>query len=399
MARRVIQRLHMNGANAMNRVEVNGVAEARLELTPRVTFDNAPTKPNKKKPRKRLVMAGAIALVVAGGAVGAHHWMTVARYIESTDDAYVGGNVTVMAPKVAGFVSQIAVEDNKSVRAGDLLVKLDDSDFRSALAKAEAAVAFQHAVLENLAATRNLQHAVIAQAEATITADDAETTRTRDDQVRSTQLFKELAISLQEAQRADAAFKQAAANGEKARAALAAAQRQLGVIDAQEQQIKASLAQAEAEQDLARLNLKYTEVRAPIDGVVGNRNAQLGAYATVGSQLIALVPSHGLWVDANFKESQLKGIRPGAPATIEVDSIPGKILHGHVVSVAPATGSRFSILPPENATGNFTKIVQRVPVRIMLDNEDEAAGQLRPGLSVTTKINTANSAQNGRTNP
>ncbi|MDB6029837.1 MAG: h16, partial [Verrucomicrobiales bacterium] len=351
--------------------------------------------PAPRKRYTRRILAFAALLVLGVVAIrAANHWMNVGRYIESTDDAYVGGNLTVLAPKVAGFITQIAVEDNQSVHAGDLLVKIDDRDFRSAVAKAEATVGFHQAALKNLAATRTLQHAVIAQAEASIAAADAEITRTRDDQARFKQLVKQGAVSIQESQKADAGYVQAMADGDKARAALAAAQGQFGVLDAQEQQIRASLAQANADLDIARLNLSYTEVRAPIDGTVGNRNAQAGAYTPVGSQLLSLVPAHGLWVDANLKERQLKGVRPGAPATVEVDSIPGRILHGHVVSIAPATGSRFSILPPENATGNFTKIVQRVPVRIVLDAGEDVASQLRPGLSVTAKINTAPAPSN-----
>lgn len=350
----------------------------------------APTAPpQRKRSRFNPTLVAAVLAVAIGTAAVSYRWVKVGRFIESTDDAYIGGNVTLMAPKVSGFISEIAVEDNQRVHAGDLLVKLDDSDYRSLLAKSEAGVSFQQAALKNLAATRNLQQAIIAQTEASIAAADAEITRTRNEQARFAQLLKDTAVSVQDSQKADAAFKQAAADGEKTRAGLTAAQRNLEVIDAQEQQINASLAQAVAERNLARLNVSYTEVRAPIDGIVGNRNAQTGAYATTGSSLIALVPDRGLWVDANLKESQLKRLRAGMPALIEVDSIPGKTLHGHVVSVAPATGSRFSILPPENATGNFTKIVQRVPVRIAFDNEAEVAAQLRPGLSVMVKINTA----------
>jgi len=168
---------------------------------------------------------------------------------------------------------------------------------------------------------------------------------------------------------------------------VAAAQQELAVIDTQKQQAQAALQQAVALRDSAELNLGYTELRAPIDGIVGNRSAQNGAYAITGSQLISLVPARGLWVDANFKESQLALVRPGSPATVTLDSLPGKVFPGHVVSIAPATGAQFSVLPPENATGNFTKIVQRVTARIALDDESAARGQLRPGLSVTAKVN------------
>jgi len=192
-------------------------------------------------------------------------------------------------------------------------------------------------------------------------------------------------VSMQSLQKAEADYKEAAAAGAKSRAALAAAQRQLTVIGTQKQQAQAALEQALAERDLARLNLSYTELRAPMDGVVGNRSARPGAYATVGSQLISLVPARGLWIDANFKENQLARIQPGQPATVKLDES-GRVFHGHVTSLAPATGAQFSVLPPENATGNFTKIVQRVAVRILLDNEAAASGELRPGLSVTAEV-------------
>jgi membrane fusion protein (multidrug efflux system) len=300
----------------------------------------------------------------------------------------VGGDVTVIAPKVAGFISQIAVTDNQAVRAGDLLVKLDDRDYRAALEKAEADVAMQEASLTNLDATRDLQDAVVAQAQAGIAAAEAEITRAHDDQVRAQHLLDTGVASTQEFQKSDADYKTALANGDKARAALMATRRQLAVIATQKQQVRAAREAAIDQRDLARLNLGYTELRAPIDGVIGNRSAQLGAYATVGSQLLSLVPAHGLWIDANFKEDQLARMHPGAPASVRVDLLAGRKFHGHVASIAPATGAQFSVLPPENATGNFTKIVQRVAVRILLDDDSATLGQLRPGLSVTAKVNT-----------
>jgi membrane fusion protein (multidrug efflux system) len=336
---------------------------------------------------KQVVVSGLILVAGIAFTKFAYDWWTVGRFIESTDDAYVGGDVTVIAPEVAGFIAQVAVTDNQQVHAGDLLIKLDDRDYRAALAKADAAVAIQQAALVNLDATRRLQESIIAQARAGVAATDAEITRTHDDQVRFQTLLGTGAISIQDFQKADADYKEALATGQKADAAVDAAQQQLAVIATQKQQAQAGLQQTVAQYESARLNLGYTELRAPIDGVVGNRSAQNGAYATTGSQLISLVPSHGLWIDANFKESQLGLVRPGSPATIEVDSISGKTFHGHVVSVAPATGAQFSVLPAENATGNFTKIVQRVTVRIQLDDEAATLGQLRPGLSVTVNVN------------
>jgi membrane fusion protein (multidrug efflux system) len=227
---------------------------------------------------------------------------------------------------------------------------------------------------------------MIAQEEAAITAADAEVVRSRSDAVRYRQLASDQYASLQRFQQADADNKKAIAAANKTRAALAAAQRRLDVIDTRKQQAEAALGQAVADRDLAQLNLGYTELRAPIDGTVGNRAARVGAYAMVGAQLISLVPAHGLWVDANFKESQLARIYPGLPASIEADVLPGQVFHGYVASLAPATGAQFSVLPPENATGNFTKIVQRVPVRILLDGEASKLGSLRPGLSVTARV-------------
>jgi membrane fusion protein, multidrug efflux system len=344
-----------------------------------------PSKPATGS-RKRLLLAGAALVVLAAAAWYGYDYWTVGRFIESTDDAYVGGDVTVIAPKVSGFITQVAVTDNQQVHAGDLLLRLDDRDYRAALAKAEAAVEAQQATLANLDATRRLQQAVIAQAQAGIASADAEITRARDDQARFRDLAAHAAASIQTAQRADADYKQAVAAGDRARATADAAARQVDVIDTQKRQTDAALAGAIADRDTARLNLGYTELRAPIDGSVGNRSARLGAYATIGAQLISIVPAQGLWVDANFKENQLARMTPGLAATISADVLPGEEFHGHVLSLAPATGAQFSILPPENATGNFTKIVQRVPVRILLDGEASRLGRLRPGLSVTADI-------------
>ena len=227
---------------------------------------------------------------------------------------------------------------------------------------------------------------MIAQAQAELTATAAEIARTKYDVDRYRSLAQDHAASLQRFQQADADHQKALAADARARAALEAAQRQLDVIDTQKQQTQRHWPAPIADRDTAQLNLGYTELRAPIDGTVGNRSARTGAYATVGAQLISLVPAHGLWVDANFKESQLAHMRAGMPVTIEADVLPGEVFHGHVASLAPATGAVFSVLPPENATGNFTKIVQRVPVRVLLDGDAATLGRLRPGLSVTAGV-------------
>jgi membrane fusion protein (multidrug efflux system) len=345
-----------------------------------------PTRPLRFPSRKALIISGTVLIVVAALATFGHHWWTVGRFIESTDDAYVGGDITVIAPKVSGFIARVAVADNQTVHAGDVLVKLDDRDYVAALARAVAAVAAQQAALANLVATRHLQEAVIAQAQAGIAAADAEIERSKEDQARYRRLQQSSAVSLQESQKADADYKDAIASGARARAAVSASQRQLDVIDSQSQQAQAALAQANADREVAELNLSYTELRAPMDGTVGNRSARPGSYATIGAQLMSLVPARGLWVDANFKESQLARMHAGQPVLVEADVVPGQVFHGRVASLAPATGAVFSVLPAENATGNFTKIVQRVPVRVLLDGDASALGQLRPGLSVVAKV-------------
>jgi len=340
-----------------------------------------------RAPKRLLILAAGAAATLAVAAYGIN-WITTGQYIESTDDAYVGADVTDIAPRINGVIAAVAVTDNQFVHQGDLLVKLDDRDFLAALQKAQAAVAGDQATLANLAATSTMQLSLIAEARADLAAATAQATLARFNQTRYARLAASNAGSEQDSQTASANQAQAQANVAKAQAALAAAQAQLTVIATQVAETRAALAGALAGQQAAQLNLGYTQIRAPFDGLVGNRSAHLGGYATAGAQLVSLVPATGLWVDANFKEDQLAGIKPGQPVAIEADILPGQKITGHVASIAPASGAVFSILPAENATGNFTKIVQRVPVRITLDGTAATLGLLRPGLSVTASIDT-----------
>jgi membrane fusion protein (multidrug efflux system) len=337
--------------------------------------------------KKSLKIIGLLSLVVLVGLYGVH-WWTTGRFIEDTDDAYVGGDITVIGSKVPGYIQTISVTDNQTVHKGDLLVKIDDRDYKAALEKADAAVAAQEASLRNLDAVAELQHSVIAQAQAGLSAAQAEANRSKLDDQRYRELAGRAAVSVESAQRAQADFQTAHAATDRASAGVQGAQRQLDVIDTQKHQVEAALSQAHAEADIARLNLSYTELRAPVDGVIGNRRARVGTYAAAGSQMLVVVPAHGLWVDANFKEDQLARMHVGQVVDVRADVLPGKTFKGHVTSLAPATGAQFSVLPPENATGNFTKIVQRVPVRVTLDGNDGDLGTLRPGLSVTATIDT-----------
>ncbi|HBV2620681.1 TPA: HlyD family secretion protein, partial [Klebsiella pneumoniae] len=245
----------------------------------------------------------------------------------------------------------------------------------------------QQAALADIQATRQLQQATIAGSAASLLAATAATEKLANDNRRYNALAASSAISAQIRDNASADYRRAHAEQEKAKADKTVAERQLAVLDARQQQILAALAQAQANLEMARLNLSYTDIRAPFDGVIGNRRAWSGSFVSSGTQLLSLVPAHGLWIDANFKENQLAHMRAGQPVTIVADVLPNHTFKGHVASLAPATGSRFSILPAENATGNFTKIVQRVPVRIALEGDGAKLDVLRPGLSVIVTVN------------
>ena len=354
----------------------------------------APVKRQRRFGRKHLALA-ALAVVIALGGIGyGRYWWTTGRFIETTDDAYVGGNVTPLSPHVAGFVSQILVGDNQFVKAGELVITLDDRDYKANLAHAEAVVQNQTAALANLHAKYTLQQSMIEQAEAKLAADQAEAGWARADAARYHKLALTTYGTVQNDQKAFAADRKATAAVRAGEANLGAAKQQLTVIDTEIAETQASLAQAQADLRTAQLNLGYTEIRSPIDGYVGNRAAQIGAYTTVGTALLAITPAHGLWVDANFKEDQLARMQPGEKAIFFADVLPGRTFTGRVLSLAPATGAVFSVIPPENATGNFTKIVQRVPVRIVVDDSDGTLGLLRPGLSTTVSVDTRAPSEN-----
>lgn len=337
------------------------------------------TQSSKKKTLLLTLLASAL---LAAAGYGAYWWQT-GRFMQSTDDAYIGGDISAISTKVPGYIQQIIVQDNMTVKKCDLLIRIDDRDYQAALAKALGEVAAQQAALADIAATRQLQLATIDGSTASLTAAKAATEKSANDNRRYNALVMSSAVSAQVRENAAADYRKARAQESKAQADSVVAERQL---DAREKQAQAALMQAQANLDMAQLNLSYTEIRAPFDGVVGNRRAWSGSFVSGGTQLLSLVPAHGLWVDANYKESQLAHMRPGQTATIVADVLPGKSFTGRVTSVFPATGSRFSILPAENATGNFTKIVQRVPVRIALDGEAAKLDVLRPGLSVIVTV-------------
>ncbi len=338
--------------------------------------------------RRTLLLFLLGAAVVLGGGWYGYDWWSAGRFIETTDDAYAGGNVTAISPHVAGFVAQIAAADNQYVHAGQLLIRLDNRDYAAALDHAQAIADGRAAALRSLEAKYVLQQTTIRQAEADLTAKAARAAFAGEDAVRYRNLALTSFGTRQNAERASAVDEEAQSAAAAAQAGLAAARQQLTVLDAEIAEARAGVAQAKADLETARLNRGYTEIRSPIDGYVGNRAAQVGGYVTSGAYLLSVIPAHELWIDANFKEDQLARLRPGQKATVVADALPGKIFHGHIQSLAPGAGAIFSVIPPENATGNFTKIVQRVPVRIALDDGDGRLGELRPGLSTTVSVDT-----------
>ncbi|MBV8604887.1 MAG: HlyD family secretion protein [Pelomonas sp.] len=360
--------------------------------TPNAALSPEPPSRARGSLGRTVLSSALLGAVVLGVAVYGLRWWTVGRFHEQTDDAYVGGDLTVIGARIPGYVAELAVTDNQFVHAGDLLARIDSRDYGAALERAGGAVAAQEAALENLKATAALQQSLIARARAGVDAAAAEDGRARDDDLRHRDLVSRAAVSVEAAQRAESAAKAAAAGLARARAEAQAAERELDVIATQRAQAEAALAQARAEARLAELNVGYTELRAPRDGYVGNRKARVGAYVGVGAALLDIVPAQGLWVDANFKEDQLHRMQVGQAVTLRADAWPDRVLHGHVASLAPATGAQFSVLPAENATGNFTKIVQRVPVRIELDPADARLGALRPGLSIVVDVDTRSNA-------
>jgi membrane fusion protein (multidrug efflux system) len=336
----------------------------------------------------RLSLLTLAAAALAGGVWFGVNWWTDGRFIETTDDAYVGGNVTSLAPHVSGFIESIAVTDHQFVQAGQLLIRLDPRDYQAALGHAQAVVAGAGAVLESLRAQFTLQQSVIQQSAADLTSRSAQADYTATDAERYRSLANTAAASRQDQQRTTSLEIQARASVLSAGAALQAARQRITVLQAQIAKAEADVALSQADLQTAQLNLGYTEIRSPIDGYVGNRAAQVGAYVVQSGYLLSIIPAHGLWVDANFKEDQVAAIGPGRAATIAVDVLPGHSFRGRVVSLSPGTGAVFSIIPPENATGNFTKIVQRVPVRIILDGDDDKLRLLRPGLSTSVSVDT-----------
>jgi membrane fusion protein (multidrug efflux system) len=344
--------------------------------------------------RRLAMLAPRLLAVLLAGGLTAGVTLNWDRWIGAagpqwTDDAAMKADLTPLSAQVGGRIQAVLVNDFQLVRAGDPLVEIDDAPFRAQLDQAQASVAGAQAAIINLKAQEVLQAANIGAAEAQVNGSRATALRNSLEADRQRKLLlTRIAGTEQAVEQADAAAKLSTAQVMQSAAALEAARRQLDVQRTQETQLAANLRAAEAARDLAQINVGYTRIAAPTDGMVGQRRVYPGQYVGVATQVITIAPLPRLYVIANYKETQLTHLRVGQRAEIRIDTFPGVVLHGHVASWSPATGAEFALLPPDNATGNFTKVVQRVPVKLMLDDDGGLGDRLRPGMSVETSIRT-----------
>jgi membrane fusion protein (multidrug efflux system) len=338
---------------------------------------------------RRRVLAGlaGLALLATAAAYGYDYW-TTGRFMVSTDDATVQADSVIVSPRVSGEMAQVLVQDNQTVRAGQILARIDDRDYRTTLAATQAAQQADQAAIDDLQQQIAQQRLAVAEAHAVVEADQAALLFSQQQSTRYASLARIGAGTKESAQQwqTDIREKQAAVTRDTAASGVAA--RQIDVLQAALTKANAQRLQQQAMVHQARLNLGYTVIRAPLDGTIGNRTLRVGQYVQAGTQLLAVVPLSQVYVTANYEETQLTNVHRGEPVSVAVDTFPGTTLHGVVNSIAPASGEEFALLPPDNATGNYTKIVQRIPVKIAIDPHDPLADRLRPGMSVVPTIDT-----------
>lgn len=382
------QSFSIENAQPMKTMEAVPGVEAQRTL-PVIPTVNATNAIGTRRRWLRNVLFASVATAAAAGAAdfGWAYW-TTGRFEVSTDDAYVKADSTTIAPKVSGHIAEVLVTDNQQVKAGQVLARIDDRDFKVGLEQTRAGVEAAEANIANKQSALIAQQSVIDSAKATIEADKADQTFAEQDDRRYSELARQGFGTLQNAQQAASRIAAARAAVTRDTAALASAVKQLDVIKAEVAQAKAALDSAKAAEHQAELNLSYTTLAAPIDGVIGNRTLRVGQYVQAGTQLMAVVPTHAAYIVANYKETQLADVVPGQTVAIEVDTFPGQVFEGHVDSISPASGQEFALLPPDNATGNFTKVVQRIPVKIVLNRGSPLDVVLRPGMSVYPTIDT-----------
>jgi membrane fusion protein (multidrug efflux system) len=351
-----------------------------------------------RRRRGRLVIAAIVgAVLLLAASVLGWYWYTTWRWLESTDDAYTQADNTAIVPRVSGYISDLLVTDNQRVKAGEVLLRIDPRDYQAAVDQAQSDVLAAEANLRSLDAQISQQQATIEQARADVASAESDLTFAQQEYARYTTLAKTGAGTVQRAQQAATDLRDKAAALKHNQAALAGAEKQIDVLRTQRAQVLATLLHDRAVLDQARLNLGYTVIKAPIDGAVGDRAARVGLYVQPGTQLMTIVPmGSGVYVVANYKETQIGRMFRGEAADISVDAFSGTHLHGTLDSLAPGSGQVFALLPPENATGNFTKIVQRVPVKILIDpSNDPVLDRIRAGLSVEATVDTRTAPPEG----
>jgi membrane fusion protein, multidrug efflux system len=359
--------------------EAEGSAQA-IPAQPRVSL--------RRAFNRRALIAGAIVVALgAGSAFGVHWWLT-GRYLVSTDDAYVRAHNTTLASKISGYVASIPIEDNTAVRAGDVIATIDDGDYRLAADAARDKAATQRATVDRIGRQIVAQGASIDQAKAEMVSAEAGSKKMQLEYQRQKFLAAQTFASQQQLEQAEANRDQSAAAVTSAQAVVDAAEANLDVLKAQQQEAERTFDELQTALAKAERDLSFTIIRAPVDGVFSNRGVQTGDYVQTGQRVGSLVPLDDVYVEANFKETQLSYLRPGQPVSISVDALPEDAIDGTVESLSPASGAVFSLLPPDNATGNFTKIVQRLPVRIEVPAGVAAQRVLRPGMSVVVSVNT-----------
>lgn len=378
-ASRAVQDVERNEGPSARRT-----TEAPASAAP--TADGAAEKPKSAKRKKILV--GVAALAALAVIYFGVHYIVIGRYMISTDDAYVRANNTTLGAKVAGHIAKIGVADNTRVGAGNILFQIDDGDYRLAVDNARARIATQQATIERIGRQEAAQQSAVDQAKAQLVSAEAATKRAQADFVRQEELSAKGFASKATFDVSQAARDQAVAAVEAAKATLEAAQTQVDVIKAQKAEAEGTLQELRAALAKAVRDLSFTEVRAPVDGIFSNRLVNIGDFVQPGQRLANVVPLDDVYIDANYKETQLGRLKPGQAVSITVDGVSGRTIMGIVDSLAPASGSVFTLLPPDNATGNFTKIVQRVPIRIRVPFSVARENLLRPGMSVVTTINT-----------
>jgi membrane fusion protein (multidrug efflux system) len=363
-------------------------AEAPVQPLPVKAAPHPVRKARPKRSRRR-VMFGAIALLAIGvaGYFG-YGWWTVGRFTVTTDDAYVQAYNTTLAAKVSGYLASVPVTDNTVVHAGDVIATIDDGDYRLAVDSAREKVATQTATIARMGHQIEAQQAAVAQAKTQLSSAQAGQTRAQLELERQILLVARDASSRQLLEQAQANRDQAVAGVQGAQAAIESAAANVDVLKGQQQEAVSTLDELKTALAKAERDLSFTVIRAPIDGVIGNRAMQTGDFVQTGQRVASLVPLDDVFINANFKETQVARLRPGQTASIAVDALPEHTIEGTIESFSPASGAVFSLLPPDNATGNFTKIVQRLPVRIRVPPAIAREGLLRPGMSVVVSVNT-----------